>query len=106
MTSTNITGLPKSKWSPLSLNLGNNNPTSTVQNYASQAKNGGYGAMMCFNLRTRNDRDPLPVFQAISNGAYDGRPVACEDGNRSRDVVINPNGFTITYDMATTWLAK
>ncbi len=106
MTSTNITGLPKSKWSPLSLNLGNSYAASTVQTQASNTKTGGYGAMMCFNLRTRSDKDPLPVFQAISNGAYNGRPVACDDGNRSRDVVINPDGFTITYDMATTWLAE
>ncbi len=105
-TSTNITGLPKSKWSPMSLNLGDSYAASSVQNYASRTKNEGYGAMMCFNLRTRSDNDPLPVFQAISDGAYDGMTVACEDGNRSRDVVIAPDGFTITYDMALTWLAE
>lgn len=105
-TSKNIAGIPNSKWSPLSLNLGDSNATSTVQNYASKTKSEGYGAMMCFNLRTVNERNPLPVFQAISNGAYSGRTVACDGGNRSRDVVIDPDGFTITYDMALTWLSS
>lgn len=105
-TSKNIAGIPNSKWSPLSLNLGDSNATSTVQNYASRAKNEGYGAMMCFNLRTVNERNPLPVFQAISNGAYDGMTVACDGGNRSRDAVIAPSGFTITYDMALAWLSS
>ena len=90
----------------MSFNLGESNTISTVQTQASRTKNEGYGAMMCFNLRTRNENDPLPVFQAISDGAYDGMTVACDDGNRSRDVVIDPDGFTITYDMALTWLAE
>lgn len=98
--------LPNSSWSPMSLNLGLSNSQSTAQNYAQRTLNGGYGAMMCFNLRTRNDRDPLPVFQGISNGAYGGAAVSCSNGNRSRDVVIDPDGFTITYDMALDWLAQ
>lgn len=61
---------------------------------------------MDFNLRTRNDRDALPVFQAFSNGAYGGRTVSCRNGNRTRDAVIVPAGFTITYDTALTWLAE
>ena len=69
-------------------------------------ENGGYGAMMDFNLRTRNNRDALPVFQALSDGAYGGRTVSCSNGNRTRDAVIVPNGFTITYDTALTWLAE
>lgn len=98
--------VPDSKWSPLSFNLGSNVSQSLAQNYASRAKNEGYGAMMCFNLRTRNDVDPMSVFQGISNGAYGGLQVACSNGNRSRDVEIDPDGFTITYDMALEWLAE
>lgn len=78
----------------------------TVEDHSSWAKNGGYGAMMDFNLRTRNNRDALPVFQALSDGAYGGRTVSCSNGNRTRDAVIAPNGFTITYDTALTWLAE
>lgn len=104
VTSRRIPNLPDSKWSPLSFNLGSSVSQSTAQSHASQAKNGGYGAMMCFNLRTRNDRDPLSVFQGISNGAYGGQTVTCTNGNRSRDVVIDPDGFTITYDDANNWL--
>lgn len=90
----------KEKWSPVSFNLGNYISTNYAEEYARQAKNGGYGAMMCFNLRTRNDRDALPVFQAMSDGAYGERIVACDDGNRTRTAGSVPGGFTITYDMA------
>lgn len=96
-TSSNITGMNKTRWSPVSLNLGENNSTSTVQDYASRAKNEGYGAMMCFNLRPSSDRDPLPVFQALSDGAYGGRTVACDDGDRSRDAGSVSTGYTISY---------
>ena len=91
-----------SKWSPLSLNLGNINSSSRVQTYATNAKNAGYGALMCFNLRTRNDNDPLATFQAISNAVYDGLEVICEDngGNRARTAGSVASGYTITYDMA------
>lgn len=105
-TDSNITGMNKPRWSPVSFNLGGEISTSTAQNYASRARNEGYGAMMGFNLRTRNDRDALPVFQAFSNGAYGGRTVVCSNGNRTRDAAIVPSGFTITYDMALTWLAE
>lgn len=107
-TDSNIAGMNKPRWSPVSFNLGGSISLTDAQNFATNAKNNGYGAMMCFNLRTRNDRDALPVFQAFSNGAYGGRTVACVEngGNRSRDAVIVPNGFTITYDTALIWLAE
>lgn len=107
-TDSNIAGINKPRWSPVSFNLGGSISLTDAQNFAANAKNNGYGAMMCFNLRTRNDKDALPVFQAFSNGAYGGRTVACVEngGNRSRDAVIVPTGFTITYDTALTWLAE
>lgn len=89
----------KTKWSPLSFNLGNNISTSYAETYAGRTKEGGYGAMMCFNLRTRNDRDALPVLQAMANGAYGGQEVTCDDGNRTRTAGSVPNGFTINYSM-------
>lgn len=97
VTSSNITGMDKARWSPVSFNLGENNPTSTVESHAARAKNEGYGAMMCFNLRQRSDNDPLPVFQALSDGAYGGRPVACDDGDRPRDAGSVSTGYTISY---------
>lgn len=106
VTSSNISGMNKERWSPVSFNLGNYVSPETVEDHSSWAKNGGYGAMMDFNLRTRNNRDALPVFQALSDGAYGGRTVSCSNGNRTRDAVIAPNGFTITYDTALTWLAE
>lgn len=117
-TSRNIP-VPNSDWSPVSFNLGQYNDPADAESYAASAKNEGYGAMMCFNLRTRTSvaastgetisgYDPLPVFQGLADGAYNGetvvRPVGA--GNRSRDVEIDPDGFTITYDMALEWLAE
>lgn len=89
------------KWSPVSLNLGYSYSASNVRIQAGNAKNGGYGAMMCFNLRQTSDRDPLPVFQALSDGAFDGVEVICVDGDRPRDAGSVPSGYTITYAMAT-----
>lgn len=106
VTSSNIPGMTKERMSSVSFNLGNSITSSVARERAARAKNEGYGAMMCFNLRTRNDRDALPVFQAMSNGAYGERTVVCSNGNRTRDAAIVPSGFTITYDMALTWLAE
>ena len=87
----------KDKWSPLSFNLGNYNSTSTAESYAYNARTGGYGAMMCFNLRTRSDNDPLPILQAMSDGAYGGQEVSCDDGDRPRTAGSVPSGYTISY---------
>lgn len=100
VTSSNISGMNAPRWSPVSFNLGNNNSVSTAQNYAERAKNEGYGAMMCFNLRTRNDNDPLPMLDAMAKAACGGLGVICTDGNRTRDAQIDPDGFSITYGMA------
>lgn len=99
-TSSGITGMTTAKWSPLSLNLGNYNSTSSVQSYAGRALENGYSILMCFNLRTRNDRDPLSVFQAISNAVYDGDVISCSNGNRARTAGSVASGYTITYEMA------
>lgn len=101
VTSSDITGMDKSRWSPVSLNLGNYNIPYIVESQASRAKSDGYGAMMCFNLRTKSDNDPTSVLQAMANGAYNGQTVMCIGGDRSRDAEIDPDGYEITYAMAT-----
>ena len=95
-----ITGMNSTpeRWSASSLNLGYYNSTSTASDYATDTLNDGYGAMMFFNLRTRNDNDPLPLFNAIAGELW-GMSVSCDNGNRSRDTGSVPSGYTITYDM-------
>ena len=99
-TSSDITGMTTDKWSPVSFNLGNYNSTYDAQSYAEQALENGYGAMMCFNLRTRSDNDPLSLFQALSNGAYFEDVITCSNGNRARTAGSVSSGYTITYEMA------
>ncbi len=99
-TSSGISGMTASKWSPISFNLGNYNSTATAESYAERASDDGYGAMMCFNLRTRSERDPLSMFQALSNGAYGGSTISCSNGNRARTAGSVASGYTITYEMA------
>lgn len=79
---SDITGMNKSRWSPMSFNLGNTLSTSLIQSQATNAKNNSYGHMMFFNMRTRNDNDPLPYFQAAATGAGFGT-VTCSGGNQS-----------------------
>ena len=99
-TSSGITGMTASKWSPISFNLGNYNSTATAESYAERASDDGYGAMMCFNLCRRSERDPLSMFQALSNGAYGGSTISCSNGNRARTAGSVASGYTITYEMA------
>ena len=99
-TSRGITGMTASKWSPISFNLGNYNSTATAESYAERASDDGYGAMMCFNLCRRSERDPLSMFQALSNGAYGGSTISCSNGNRARTAGSVASGYTITYEMA------
>lgn len=101
VSTSDIAGMNTPRWSPVSINMGNYNIASIVRSQASRAKSDGYGAMMCFNLRPSSDRDPLPTLQAISDGAYNGRIVTREGGDRPRTAEIDPDGFTITYEMAT-----
>lgn len=100
-TSCNINGINANEFAPVALNLGTDYSSSLVRYWAEKALEEGYGAMMCFNLRMRSDNDPLPELQALSDGAYFGAEVTCDNGNRSRDAGSVPAGYTITYDMAT-----
>lgn len=91
-------GLDKARWSPISLNLGNTYNINTVYSWAQNAKNGGYGAMMCFNIRRKSDMNPLNIFQALAGGAGYGTPVSCSNGDRGQDWTFVPSGFTLTVD--------
>lgn len=101
VSTSNIAGMDKPRWSPMSLNLGNYNIASIVESQASRAKSDGYGAMMCFNLRPKSDNDPTSVLQAMANGAYNRQEIMCIGGDRPRDAEIDPDGYEITYAMAT-----
>lgn len=101
VSSSDIAGMNTPRWSPVSINMGNYNIASIVRSQASRAKSDGYGAMMCFNLRPSSDRDQISIIQAFSDGAYNGVEVLCDDGDRPRDAGSDPDGYTITYDMAT-----
>lgn len=101
-TYSNISGMDVARWSPISLLLGqtyNNSALSTIQTWAGNAANAGYGQIMLFNLRSRCDVDPLPVLNKIAAGAGWPTPVTCTDGCRSPLTPIT-GGYTITYDMA------
>ena len=100
VSTSDIAGMNTSRWSPVSINMGNYNIASIVRGQASRAKSDGYGAMMCFNLRPSSDRDQISIIQAFSDGAYNGVEVLCDDGDRPRDAGSDPDGYTITYDMA------
>lgn len=99
----NIPSITKNRYSPISLNLGYDYDASTVSEWAADATNDAYGAMMCFNLRMRSDNDPLPELNALASGAYPGFDVTClsNGGDRPRDAGSVSTGYTITYDMAT-----
>lgn len=99
-----ITGIGANRWSPISLEMGQTYGTSalsTIQTRAGNALNAGYGQAMFYNLRTRNDVDPLPVLEAFAEGAGWDTPIDCitGGGNRPQPSPVT-DGCTITYDMA------
>lgn len=98
-------GVTNSQWFPLSLNLANSYNANTIEGYAEDAVNDGYAGIMCFNLRTKAEKDPTPVLQAISDGAFGGMTVTCTNGNRSRDAGSDPDGCTLTNAEAKAGLA-
>lgn len=103
-SSSYISGVGTSQWSPISLQLGQvytDNQLETIAENAADAKAGGYGAVMTFNLRQSSDVDPVPVLQAIVDGFGTDGVVDCNDGDRDRDATIVSSGYTITYAMAT-----
>lgn len=90
-------GIDKTRWSPMSLNLGVPATPSALRNNSAKAAANGYGMICNFNLRRSSDRDPLPVFAAYAAGAYNAT-VTCDGGDRPQDWTFIPGGKTITYD--------
>ena len=70
-----------------------------IKNRSSQTASGGYAGIMLFNLRPSNDVSPLPVFQAIANGAYSSATVSnvCSTPY-TQDWEFIPSGFELTKD--------
>lgn len=72
-TNSNITGMTAARWAPISINLGSTYSSVYlyyIKYYSGLAASQGYGAIMTFNLRMRSDVDPLPVLNAIADGAW------------------------------------
>ena len=53
---------------------------------------------MHFNLRTRSQADPLPLFKAIADGAWGETNVTCDNGNRPQDWTFVSSGYEINMD--------
>lgn len=97
---SNISNMPKAKWSPMSFNLGQDNDLQTVLDQATATKTDGYGSMMFFNLRAKSEKNPMTLLQKVSDGAYNGKTVSCIGGDRARTAVPVPSGHTITNQVA------
>ena len=94
-----ISGVTKDRFAPLSINLGS--IAGNVSYYGDRAYDlaeAGYGSIMHFNLRTRSQADPLPLFKAIADGAWGETNVTCENGNRPQDWTFVSSGYEITMD--------
>ncbi len=101
-TYSNITGMTAARWSPISLELGQsygNQALTTIQTWAYNAKQSGYGQIMFYNLRTHAEVDPTPVLNKIATGAGWSTPVVF-DGSDYAQLDPVTGGCTITYDMA------
>lgn len=104
-SSSSISGVTNDRWSPISLNLGSTYTDEglyTIAENAYSAAEGGYGAMMAFNIRRSSDVDPLPVFEMLADGAYgDVVSVASTPdnaGDRPQDWEFIPAEYYITLD--------
>ena len=99
-SSTNISTLPDSKWSPQALDL-RANYTMFSLNYVKtkslQAKNNGMGAIMTYDIRKASEKNPLPVLKKIAEGAFAGAAVTYNGEEFARDIVPVPAGKLITF---------
>ena len=91
-------GLGRDRWAPVALNFSYGYDLQIVMQQAANAKNGGYGAMMCFNIRRSSWSDPTNVLTALASGAGYGVPVTRTGGDRPQDWTFVPSGYTITVD--------
>lgn len=97
-TSFQSSGLvDKTRWSPVSTNLGGATSPTTLRTLATKAKNEGYGAFMFFNLRRSSQVNPLGMFTNTASGLY-GLTVTNANGNRAQDWTFVPAGYEINMD--------
>lgn len=82
----------------MSINLGSIGSVTVYGDYAYELAEAGYGSIMHFNLRTRNDSDPLNLFKAIADGAWGETNVTCTNGNRPQDWTFVSSGYEINMD--------
>lgn len=109
-SSSYISGVTNDRWCPQAIQLGQSYSgplLSQITNNSNSAKTGNYGGIMMFNLRRSNDVNPLPVFQAIANGAYNSATVSnvCATPY-AQDWDFIPTGYTITKDDVPAYLPK
>ncbi len=100
-TYISVAGVTKERYAPMSINLGYYYSPDEINRYGEYAyrlAEAGYGAIMHFNLRTRSERNQLPLFKAIADGAWGELDVTCTNGNRPQDWTFVPSGYTITVD--------
>lgn len=75
LSSSSIAGVTNDRWAPQAISLDrlyNTIYLNQIKIRSSQAANGGYGGIMMKNVRSADDVDPLPVFEKIAEGAYNG----------------------------------
>ncbi|WP_418992340.1 glycosyl hydrolase family 18 [Alistipes sp.] len=105
---TDIPGVPTSAKMPQAIQLGNSYNAialNQIKNRSAQAASGGYGGIMCFNMRRASDVNPLPVFKKIAEGAFNST-VTYDGTDYTRNWTTDPDGYTITKEMAGAYLPK
>ena len=105
ISSSSIAGVTNDRWSPISINLGNNysdNELLCIYENAMMAAEGQYGAMFTSNLRRGSDVDPLPVFDMLAQGAYEDDVWVVSTpnnaGDRPQDWEVIPEELYFTID--------
>lgn len=89
--------LNNARWSPVAYQLGQSySPAmlSAVQTRAGQVAAGGYGAMMCFNLRRSGQVNPQPVLNRLAVGAYGSTTTVSGNANQLQTWPFIPGGLT------------
>lgn len=93
--------LGKAHWSAMSLNLGsfyNSSWVLQINDNAYRTFEDGFAAICNFNLRRSSETDPIRVFEALADGAYDVTEVVRDGGDRPQDWTFISGGYEITMD--------
>lgn len=75
MSSSSIAGVTNDRWAPQAISMDKSYNIlylTQIKNRSAQAAAGVYGGIMMKNVRSADDVDPLPVFEKIAEGAYNG----------------------------------